>query len=89
MGNDVGEHGQEVSPDEMINGWGNNGHKDEKEPSEDFLNDEETDNGDVGTQRKMISLLISRYVKAAFLVKMACHANAVSGHISHEDSVLL
>ncbi|KAH0688510.1 hypothetical protein KY290_019812 [Solanum tuberosum] len=50
MGNDVGEHGQEVSPDEMINGWGNNGHKDEKEPSEDFLNDEETDNGDVGTQ---------------------------------------
>ncbi|XP_059304324.1 uncharacterized protein LOC132056240 [Lycium ferocissimum] len=50
MGNDVGEHGQEVSPDEMINGWGNNGHKDEKEPSEDFLNDEETDNGDIGTQ---------------------------------------
>lgn len=50
MGNDVGEHGQEVSPDEMINGWGNNGHKDEKEPSEDFLNDEETDNGDMGTQ---------------------------------------
>ncbi|CAN4085521.1 unnamed protein product [Withania somnifera] len=50
MGNDVGEHGQEVSPDEMINGWSNNGHKDEKEPSEDFLNDEETDNGDIGTQ---------------------------------------
>ncbi|CAN4089356.1 unnamed protein product [Withania somnifera] len=50
MGNDVGEHRQEVSPDEMINGWGNNGHKDEKEPSEDFLNDEETDNGDIGTQ---------------------------------------
>ncbi|KAJ8537037.1 hypothetical protein K7X08_035438 [Anisodus acutangulus] len=50
MGNEVGEHGQEVSPDEMINGWGNNGHKDEKEPSEDFLNDEETDNGDIGTQ---------------------------------------
>lgn len=50
MGNDVGEHGQEASPDEMINGWGNNGHKDEKEPSEDFLNDEETDNGDIGTQ---------------------------------------
>lgn len=50
MGNDVGEHGQEVNPDEMMNGWGNNGHKDEKEPSEDFLNDEETDNGDIGTQ---------------------------------------
>ncbi|KAM3381586.1 bromodomain-containing protein DDB [Capsicum galapagoense] len=50
MGNDIGEHGQEVSPDEMINGWGNNGHKDEKEPSDDFLNDEETDNGDIGTQ---------------------------------------
>ncbi|KVI07858.1 hypothetical protein Ccrd_013776 [Cynara cardunculus var. scolymus] len=38
---------QEVNPDEMMNGWGNNTtQKDEKEPSEDFLNDEERENGD-------------------------------------------
>ncbi|KAI3746075.1 hypothetical protein L6452_08496 [Arctium lappa] len=42
---------QEVSPDEMMNGWGNNTtQKDEKEPSEDFLNDEERENGDTGVQ---------------------------------------
>ncbi|KAB5529703.1 hypothetical protein DKX38_019784 [Salix brachista] len=40
------EHG--VNPDEMMNGWGGNAQRDEKEPSEDFLNDEETKNGDMG-----------------------------------------
>ncbi|KAK3027949.1 hypothetical protein RJ639_039416 [Escallonia herrerae] len=46
IGHDMGEQDQAVSPDEVINGWGNNMQRDEKEPSEDFLNDEETDNGD-------------------------------------------
>ncbi|XP_024990812.1 BRD4-interacting chromatin-remodeling complex-associated protein-like [Cynara cardunculus var. scolymus] len=44
---EVGEQEQEVVPDEMMNGWGA---RDEKEPSEDFLNDEERENGDTGTQ---------------------------------------
>ncbi|KAL8141539.1 hypothetical protein V2J09_014571 [Rumex salicifolius] len=41
------EHG--ANPDEMMNGWGNNSnvHR-EEEPSEDFLNDEEAENGDAG-----------------------------------------
>ncbi|RAL46308.1 hypothetical protein DM860_015301 [Cuscuta australis] len=43
MGHDGAE---EVKDDEMMNGWGNNTQKDDKEPSDDFLNDEETDNGD-------------------------------------------
>ncbi|KAK4268279.1 hypothetical protein QN277_024959 [Acacia crassicarpa] len=47
--NDMGEQGQGSNPGEMINGWGNNAQKDEKEPSEDFLNDE-AENGDTGTQ---------------------------------------
>lgn len=46
----VGEQEQGVNPEEMINGWGNNMPKEEKEPSEDFLNDEETENGDDGMQ---------------------------------------
>ncbi|XP_054783548.1 uncharacterized protein LOC129290695 [Prosopis cineraria] len=50
QGNDMGEQGQGSNPGEMINGWGNNAQKDEKEPSEDFLNDEEVENGDTGTQ---------------------------------------
>ncbi|GAB4850604.1 hypothetical protein Ancab_029913 [Ancistrocladus abbreviatus] len=41
---------QGVDPDEMMNGWGNNVQRDEKEPSEDFLNDEEAENGDTGMQ---------------------------------------
>ncbi|XP_009348929.2 mastermind-like protein 2 [Pyrus x bretschneideri] len=56
QGNDVSigldmreqEHG--VNPEEMINGWGNNVQRDEKEPCEDFLNDEETENGSTGMQ---------------------------------------
>ncbi|KAI3735556.1 hypothetical protein L6452_15062 [Arctium lappa] len=44
---EVGEQEQEVVPDEMMNGWGA---RDEKEPSEDFLNDEERENGDTGMQ---------------------------------------
>ncbi|GAB4842754.1 hypothetical protein Ancab_012729 [Ancistrocladus abbreviatus] len=41
---------QGVDPDDMMNGWGNNVQRDEKEPSEDFLNDEEAENGDAGMQ---------------------------------------
>nr|GEZ26048.1 hypothetical protein [Tanacetum cinerariifolium] len=41
---------QEVNMDAMMNGWANNMQRYEKEPSEDFLNDEERDNGDMGIQ---------------------------------------
>lgn len=50
VGRDMGDQGQGGNSGEMINGWGNNTQKDEKEPSEDFLNDEEAENGDTGTQ---------------------------------------
>ena len=50
IGHDMAEQEQGVNPDEMMNGWGNNTQRDEKEPSEDFLNDEETENGDAGMQ---------------------------------------
>ncbi|PPS00571.1 hypothetical protein GOBAR_AA20088 [Gossypium barbadense] len=43
---------QGLNPDEMMNGWGNNAPRDEKEPSEDFLNDEETENGDTSVQNE-------------------------------------
>nr|XP_043632782.1 myb-like protein P [Erigeron canadensis] len=47
----MGEQEQEANPDEMMNGWNNNNNqRDEKEPSEDFLNDEERENGDAGVQ---------------------------------------
>ncbi|KAI7740023.1 hypothetical protein M8C21_025771 [Ambrosia artemisiifolia] len=51
----MGEQEHEVNPDEMMNGWNdnsnnNNNQRDEKEPSEDFLNDEERENGDTGIQ---------------------------------------
>ncbi|KAI4322008.1 hypothetical protein L6164_021734 [Bauhinia variegata] len=49
-GHGMGEQDQGGNSSEMINGWGNNTQRDEKEPSEDFLNDEETENGDTGTQ---------------------------------------
>jgi len=49
IGHDMGEQDQGGNPGEMINGWGNNTQRDEKEPSEDFLNDE-AENGDTGTQ---------------------------------------
>ncbi|XP_038996677.1 uncharacterized protein LOC120121389 [Hibiscus syriacus] len=52
ISHDIGEQSQGVNPDEMMNGWGNNAQRDEKEPSEDFLNDEETDNGDMGMQNE-------------------------------------
>ncbi|KAK1361106.1 GLTSCR1 domain-containing protein [Heracleum sosnowskyi] len=39
---------QGVNPEEMINEWGNNAQRDENEPTEDFLYDEETENGDAG-----------------------------------------
>lgn len=41
---------QEVGHDEMMNGWVDNIQRDEKEPLEDFLNDEERENGDIGMQ---------------------------------------
>nr|XP_027109816.1 probable serine/threonine-protein kinase MARK-A [Coffea arabica] len=44
------EQDQAANTEELINGWGNNGQKDEKEPSDDFLNDEETENGDAAMQ---------------------------------------
>ncbi|ESW03471.1 hypothetical protein PHAVU_011G016900 [Phaseolus vulgaris] len=49
IGHDMGKQDQGGNPGEMINGWGNNTQRDEKEPSEDFLNDE-AENGDTGTQ---------------------------------------
>nr|AFK40817.1 unknown [Lotus japonicus] len=49
MGHDMGEQDQGGHPGDMMNGWGNNAHREEKEPSEDFLNDE-AENGDTGTQ---------------------------------------
>ncbi|PSS11873.1 Glioma tumor suppressor candidate region protein [Actinidia chinensis var. chinensis] len=52
IGHDMGEQEKGVNPDEMINGWGNNTQKDEKEPSEDFLNDEETENGETSIQHE-------------------------------------
>ncbi|XP_038725901.1 transcription factor SPT20 homolog isoform X2 [Tripterygium wilfordii] len=50
IGHDMAEQEQCINPEEMMNGWGNNSQRDEKEPSEDFLNDEENENGDTGTQ---------------------------------------
>lgn len=50
VAHDMSQQDQVANPDEMINGWGNNGQKDEKEPSDDFLNDEETENGDTAMQ---------------------------------------
>ncbi|KAG8497173.1 hypothetical protein CXB51_008413 [Gossypium anomalum] len=50
IGHDIREHPQGVNPDEMMNGWGSNAQRDEKEPSEDFLNDEETEIGDTSVQ---------------------------------------
>lgn len=52
IGHDIGDQEPIVNPDEMMNGWGNNTQRDEKEPSEDFLNDEETENGDTGMQEE-------------------------------------
>jgi hypothetical protein len=46
LGHDMREQEHSVNPEEMMNGWGGNAQRDEKEPSEDFLNDEETENGD-------------------------------------------
>ncbi|KAL7090587.1 hypothetical protein ACP275_12G050800 [Erythranthe tilingii] len=40
------EHEHDFQQDDIINGW----QRDEKEPSEDFLNDDETDNGDATMQ---------------------------------------
>ncbi|KAL2226796.1 uncharacterized protein LOC105160195 [Sesamum indicum] len=50
VGPDMGEQEQDFQQDDMINGWGNNIQKDDKEPSEDFLNDDETENGDAALQ---------------------------------------
>ncbi|KAE8679025.1 integral membrane transporter family protein [Hibiscus syriacus] len=53
MSHDIGEQLQGVSPDETMNGWGNNAQRDEKEPSEEFLNDEETNNGEQNEWREV------------------------------------
>ncbi|KAI5659720.1 hypothetical protein M9H77_28513 [Catharanthus roseus] len=50
VGHDMDEQDQVANPDEIMNGWGNNAQKDEKEPSEDFLNDEETETGEAAIQ---------------------------------------
>ncbi|GKC05912.1 GLTSCR protein, partial [Tanacetum coccineum] len=49
-GHEFFDQEQEVNMDAMMNGWANNMQRYEKEPSEDFLNDEERDNGDMGIQ---------------------------------------
>ncbi|XP_047328444.1 uncharacterized protein LOC124931907 [Impatiens glandulifera] len=49
------DHQGGVSPDEMgnNNGWeANAAQRDEREPSDDFLNDEETDNGEINGQNE-------------------------------------
>lgn len=48
-GHDMGDQDQGGNQGEMMNGWGNNAQREEKEPSEDFLNDE-AENVDTGTQ---------------------------------------
>lgn len=50
LSHEMGEQGRNMNPDEMMNGWGNNSQREEKEPSEDFLNDEENENGETGEQ---------------------------------------
>ncbi|KAL8471138.1 hypothetical protein ACS0TY_028102 [Phlomoides rotata] len=47
---EMGEQEQDFQQDDIINGWGTSAQKDEKEPSEDFLNDDETENGDAALQ---------------------------------------
>ncbi|KAM7279845.1 hypothetical protein ACFE04_006979 [Oxalis oulophora] len=49
IGHDMVEE-EHVANDGMMNGWGNNGGRDEKEPSEDFLNDEENENEETSAQ---------------------------------------
>lgn len=46
----MAEQEHAVNTDEIINGWGNNTQRDDKEPSEDFLNDDDTENGETATQ---------------------------------------
>ncbi|KAI3474518.1 hypothetical protein Pfo_029428 [Paulownia fortunei] len=50
IGPDIGEQEQDFQQDDIINGWGSSTQKDDKEPSEDFLNDDETENGDAALQ---------------------------------------
>lgn len=47
---DMAEQEQDFQQDDIINGWGSNTQKDDKEPSEDFLNDDEAENGDTALQ---------------------------------------
>lgn len=49
IGHDMVGQEEGGNADEMLNGWGSNTQRDE-EPSEDFLNDEETENGVAGMQ---------------------------------------
>lgn len=50
LGSDMGEQEQDFHQDDIMNGWGSNVQKEDKEPSEDFLNDDETENGDNALQ---------------------------------------
>lgn len=50
IGQNMGEQEHGVNDEMMNNGWGNNTQREEKEPSEDFLNDEEAENGETGMQ---------------------------------------
>ncbi|GAB2235493.1 hypothetical protein Drorol1_Dr00025918 [Drosera rotundifolia] len=52
VGHDLMEQERHVNPNELMNGWGNNGQREEKEPSEDFLDDEEAENGDTAIQEE-------------------------------------
>ncbi|GMJ12233.1 BRAHMA-interacting protein 2 [Hibiscus trionum] len=50
IGHDIREQPHGVNLNEMMNGWGSNAQRDERESSEDFLNDEETENEDTSVQ---------------------------------------
>ncbi|KAF8108644.1 hypothetical protein N665_0106s0042 [Sinapis alba] len=50
LSHEMGEQGRNINPDEMMNGWGNNSQREEKEPSEDFLNEK----GETGEQENWL-----------------------------------
>ncbi|GAB2300160.1 hypothetical protein Dimus_034200 [Dionaea muscipula] len=52
VGHELTQQERQANSSKMMNGWGTNVQRDEKEPSEDFLNDEEAENGDTGTQEE-------------------------------------
>ncbi|XP_051138056.1 uncharacterized protein LOC127256215 [Andrographis paniculata] len=50
VGSDMAEQEQDFQHDDIMNGWGSNAQKDDKAPSDDFLNDDDTENGDAALQ---------------------------------------